>query len=368
MTRSTTPSFLQDSMKHQKEEGVFKKARPARPQLLLAASRRAPLLGQSEAYTRYVSTTKGRERNWWTPASAGAYFLTFPFIIVLLTWWLLAPPWSLGFTDRIVAVVNKDVITWSDLQQEIQDEHSRLKAKYRGKELERQYTQKQREVLNALIDEQLQLQEAKAKGISVTQEEIDAALRRSPLPPTQTEEEFGQHMLLKKLFDFEVRRIVVVEEEELRRYYQAHPTIFRTPPQYRLKQIFLDATNEDARARARRIAQAIYADWQPAVVLEDLAAQHAQFVRELGWVEEKDLLAPLEQALKEMIPGTLSRPIETQAGVHLLIIDDVKESQPYPFEQVEREIHAQLLKRRGEEAYREWMNKLKQQAFIDMRF
>jgi parvulin-like peptidyl-prolyl isomerase len=287
------------------------------------------------------------------------------FTILFAIWWVLAPTWSLGFTDRIVAVVNKEVITLSELQQEIQDEHSRLKAKYSGKELERRYIQKQREVLDALIDELLQLQEAKAIGISVTQEEIDATLRRTPLPPTQTEEEFGRQLLLKKLFNFEVRRNVVVEEEELRRYYEAHPTIFRTPPQYRLKQILLEANTNAARIRAR--AKAIYTDWKPETVLEDLAAQHAQYVQELGWVEEKDLLAPLEQALKNMIPGTLSRPIETQAGIHLLIIDDVKESQPYPFEQVEQEIHARLSKKRGEEAYREWLKNLKQKAFIDVR-
>ncbi len=298
------------------------------------------------------------ERTWCT-----VLYLT----IVFCAWCLLTPTWSLGFTDRIVAVVNKEIITLSQLQQEIQDEHSRLKAKYRGKELERRYIQKQREVLNTLIDEQLQLQEAQAKGISVTQEEIDATLRRTPLPPRQTEEEFGRQLLLKKLFDFEVRRNVVVEEEEMRRYYEANLNRFRTPPQYRLQQILLVANTESARVRARVKAKAIYADWQSETVLEDLAARHAQFVRELGWVEEKDLLPPLEQALKELIPGTLSKPIETQAGIHLLIVDDVKESQPYPFEQVEQEIHAQLLKKRGKEAYREWMNRLKQQAFIDVR-
>jgi len=266
-----------------------------------------------------------------------------------------------------VAVVNKEVITLSELQQEIQDEHSRLKAKYRGKELERRYKQKQREVLDALIDEQLQLQEAKAKGISVTQEEIDTRLRRTPLPPTQTEEEFGRQLLLKKLFDIEVRRNIVVEEEELRRYYEAHHDIFRTPPQYRLKQILLEANTEAERDRARTKAKSIYTDWKPETALEDLAARHGQLVRELGWVEEKNLLPPLKQALKKMIPGTLSKPIETQAGIHLLIIDDVKESQPYPFEQVEQEIRARLSKQRGEEAFNEWMNKLKQQAFIDVR-
>ena len=282
--------------------------------------------------------------------------------------WFIGLPLSLGFTDRIVAVVNKEVITLTDLQHEIRDEYSRLKAKYHGEEFERRYTQKQREILNALIDERLQLQEAKAKGISVTQEEIDAALRRTPLLPTQTEEEFGEELLLKKLFDIEVRRNVVVEEEELRRYYEANPNNFRLQPQFRLKQIFLNANNEEARQRARSKAQAIYADWKPETSLEDLAAHHTQFVSELGWVEEKDLVAPLAQAVKELPPGTLSRPIETQVGIHLLIIEDVKESQPYPFEQVERGIHAQLVKQRGEEAYRGWLKGLKQKAFIDVRF
>lgn len=280
---------------------------------------------------------------------------------------VLLPTSGLGFTDRIVAVVNKEVITWFDLQSKIQDEHSRLKAKYHGEELERRYTQKQHEVLNALIIERLQLQEAKTKGISVTQEEIDAAIRRTPLPPTQTEEEFGQQLLLKKLFDIEVRRIVVVEEEELRRYYEANANKFRTPPQYRLKQIFLRAQDEISRLTAKSKAQVIYSDWNSEITIEDLAARHTQGVSELGWVEEKDLVAPLAQVLKELTPGTLSRPIDTQAGVHLLMIEEVKESQPYPYKQVERRIHAQLLKQRSEEAYNEWVNKLEQQAFIDIK-
>ncbi len=287
--------------------------------------------------------------------------------VVFINGWVPTPlSECFGFTDRIVAVVNKEVITLTDLQHAIKDEFSRLKAKYRGDEFEHRYSQKQREILNVLIDERLQLQEAKAKGISVTQDEIDAALRRTPLLPTQTEQEFGQQLLLKKLFDFEIRRNVVVEEEELRRYYEANPNMFRKPPQYRLTQIFL-TTNEEDRSRAKIKAEAIYSAWTPETSLEDLATKYAQVVSPLGWVEEKDLLAPLAQALKDLIPGTLSKPIETQMGVHLLMVENVKESQPFPFEQVEREIRAQLLQQRGEEAYREWLNNLKQKAFIDVR-
>ena len=149
MTPSTTPSYLKDSMKHQKEEEVFIKARPARPlnPLRPLCQRGNGGIWCTEGEREYVSTTKGQERNSRT-------FLTFPFTMVLLTWWLLAPPWILGFTDRIVAVVNKDVITWSNLQLEVRDEHRRLKAKYRGKELERRYTQNRLLLLSPFSDKQ----------------------------------------------------------------------------------------------------------------------------------------------------------------------------------------------------------------------
>ncbi len=301
------------------------------------------------------------------PTQPVTWRFVFSIMIVGLLWCLFVPTESFGFTDRIVAVVNKEVITWTDLQQALRDETSRLRAKYQGEEFQHRYKQKQREVLNGLIDERLQLQEAKSKGLSVTQEEIDAAIRRTPLAPTQTEEEFGRTLLLKKLFEFEVRRNVVVEDEELRRYYEANSKLFRTPPQYRLTQIFLPAHSAEAQAKMLTKAKAIYSAWIPEMSLEDLAAQYAQSVSPLGWVEEKDLVPPLAQAVKELIPNTLSQPIQTKVGIHLLIIEDVKESQPYPFEKVERDIRAKLLKERGEEAYREWQKTLKQKSFIDVR-
>ena len=291
----------------------------------------------------------------------------------MLTAWVvlhlfLFPAVGLSLTDRIIAIVNKEIITRSDLEHEIQDEYKRLKAKYHGEELEQRYRQKQREVLNHLIDDRLQIQEAKAKGIDVTQEEVDAALRRTPLPPTQTEEEFSHQMLLKKLFDFEVRRNVVVEEEELRRYYEANPTLFLQPPQYRLKQILLAGKEEFERERAKKKAQAIYAAWKPETVLEDLAAQHFVQISELGWVQENELLDPLAQVVKDLPPGRLSPPVETLLGFHLLVVEDIQKPQPLPFEDVEREIRVALMKKKSEEAYRNWLADLKHKAFIEIKF
>jgi peptidyl-prolyl cis-trans isomerase SurA len=291
---------------------------------------------------------------------------------ILMIWVVLSlfflPTAGLSLTDRIIAIVNKDVITWSDLEQEIQDEYKRLKAKYHGKELERRYRQKQREVLNNLIDDRLQLQEAKAKGLSITQEELEAALRQTPLPPTQTKEEFRHLMLLKKLFNYEIRQNVVVEEEELHRFYESNSTLFLKPPQYRLKQILLTAKEGFERELAKEKAQAIYAAWNPETRLEDLAAQHFELISELGWVQEDECLDPLGQVIKDLKPGQLSAPVETQLGVHLLMVEDIQEPQPLPFEEVEQDIHGQLIKKRSEEVFRNWLTDLKQKAFIEVKF
>lgn len=280
---------------------------------------------------------------------------------------LFFPGVSLSLTDRIIAVVNKEVITWSDLEKELRDEYKRLTAKYHGEELNRRYYQKQREVLNHLIDDHLMIQEAQAKGLSVTQDEIDEALRRNPLPPTQTEEEFGHQMLLKKLFDFEIRRNIVVEEEEIRRYYEANSTLFLSPPRYRLQQIFIGGQEGFERERAKRKAQTMYAAWTPNTTLEDFATRHFEKIHELGWVQENELLDPLKQVVKELKPGQISGPIETPLGFHLVLVKEIQQPQPLPLEAVERDIRGTLLKQRTEEAYRNWLADIKQKAFIDVR-
>ncbi len=277
------------------------------------------------------------------------------------------PAVSLSFTDRIIAVVNKEVITWSDLEKELRDEYKRLTAKYHGEELNRRYYEKQREVLNHLIDDHLMIQEAQAKGLSVTQDEIDEALRRTPLPPTQTEKEFGHQLLLKKLFDFEIRRNIVIEEEEIRRYYEDNSRLFLSPPRYRLQQILLAGQEGFEREKAKNKATTMYSAWTPNTTLGDFATRYFEQIHELGWVQENELLTPLRQVVKELKPGQISAPIETLLGFHLIMLEDIQQPQPLPFEAVERDIRGMLTKQRSEEAYRSWLADIKQKAFIDVK-
>ena len=72
-----------------------------------------------------------------------------------------------------------------------------------------------------------------------------------------------------------------------------------------MKQIFLEAKDEISRLQATTKAQVIYSDWNSETPMEDLAARHAPLISEVGWVEEKDLVAPLGPGAKGAHPRHL---------------------------------------------------------------
>ena len=190
-------------------------------------------------------------------------------LIILLSWCLgflhVVSVWAQGLTDGIAAIVNSEVITVSELQAELEDETIRLQARFDGEDLAQRLVRKEYETLNNLIARKLQIQEAKTKGLSVTNEEIERA--RSLLIQRgmsgRDAEEYSQdaireELLLRKVQDFEVRRHVMVSKREVRQYYEDFVERFMEPPRYHLHQILLPSAPGTDASRSLAIAEEIY--------------------------------------------------------------------------------------------------------------
>ena len=311
-----------------------------------------------------------------------------PILFTLTVWTAFLPPFLISaswifaaeFTDRIVAIVNKDVITMSDLQAELEDERKRLRARYRGEELSRRLAQKEYQALNALIEHKVQVDEAKAKGFSVTEAEVARALQ------TVSSGQLGQfssksdlkrrivdQLLLDKLWDFEIRRTVMVPDSEITKYYEEHTDQYLVPPTYKLRQILLITRSEqdeaDRRSRAESISQAIRANGDfAALALKYSEGPEATEGGILGVVRQDELLEPIAEALKTMSPGEISRPIKTSLGYHIIALDEVTEPRARPLEEVENDIKTFLYKKRTDETFQRWLADLKKKAFIEIKF
>jgi parvulin-like peptidyl-prolyl isomerase len=304
-------------------------------------------------------------------------------LAILLGLFIFSSPSSLaeppkGLKDGIAAIVNTEVITISELETELRDETIRLRARYDGEELERRLTHKEYDVINRIIERKLQLQEARAKGITISEKELDQALdqiRQSQptiadsTPPSRLREE----LILRRMLDFEVRRRLMVSPEEVRSYYTTAQEEFTTPGQYHLRQILLKPqdgeSNTDVWVRAETLVQQL----QDGTDFSELAQEHSEGTEsilggDLGFMRKNELLGPLARALEGMNIGDVSQPVETELGIHILTLEEITPGEPLPFDEVKDAIKSKLFQQKTRDVREEWLSNLKDKAYIEIKF
>lgn len=300
--------------------------------------------------------------------------------LLLLTSLFLAGPTEIQakLEDRIVAIVNSDLIMLSDVKRELTSEVERIRDRYRGADLERRLKTAQYEALTKMIERRLQIQAAKSKGIEVTDQEVDQAVRElkkqgdskaSSGSPSAIKEE----LLLLRVIDREVRSVVMVAESDMRRYYDEHRERFAYPEEYQLSQIFVRPPRPEDIGIAQGRAEAIVAALKQGESFDELALRFSEGPNaarggRLGLVRQGELLPAIEQALANVPIGGITDVIEGPDGFHIIRVDDKKPRQFRPFEEVKSEIQSLVFQQKSEDQYQTWIADLKNKAFIDIKF
>ena len=126
--------------------------------------------------------------------------------------------------DGIVAIVNSDLIMLSEIQRDLASERERIQKEYRGDALARRLKTAEYIVLTSMIERKLQLQEAKARGVTVIDQEIQQAIRQmkqqgEPVDETNPADmiRVREQLTLLKVVDRDVRSAVMVADSDLKR-------------------------------------------------------------------------------------------------------------------------------------------------------
>jgi peptidyl-prolyl cis-trans isomerase SurA len=283
-------------------------------------------------------------------------------------------------TDRIIAVVNTELIMLSELKAEMAGEERRLQETYRGAELKRRLQQAEYIGLTRMIERKLQLQTAKTKGVEVADDEVQRAaleLKRQGEKVDETnpndKKNIKEQLLLMRVVDREVRSGVMVTESELQRYYQSHQNRFLIPDEYRISQILIlrkaRETEEDARERASSVSSALKqgADFAE-LALKYSDGPEATKGGNIGFVRQGELLPQIERALSTLEPGQMTEAIQTSDGWHIIKLDEKRLPQFRPFAEVKTEIQTLVFQQKTEDVYQMWMGDLKNKAFIEVKF
>ena len=243
--------------------------------------------------------------------------------------------------DRVVAIVDDDIVLNSELQQRMMTINEQIAQS--GTQPPPQEIILQ-QVLERLISERLQLNMGYNAGIRITDEELNAAITRvaqsNGLTITQyiaeiqsrggtiavVREEIRNEMVIRRVQQGKVMRRIRISEQELDNFLTSEEGRFLISPDVNIGQILLsvptgssknDTDGILARAQKLQTDTANGTDFRQ-LAIANSADQSALQGGDLGWRKMAQLPGVFIDAVEQLELGQVSDPIRSDAGYHLL--------------------------------------------------
>ena len=291
--------------------------------------------------------------------------------------------------DRVVAQVNKEVITWSELYQMMEQETTDEMKTLDEAERRKIFKEHEDDFLERLIDVRLQVQEAKRLGIeafpedveeaienikkkySLTDETLKASLEQQGLTFDQYKKRLSEQILISKLVNQQVRSKIVVSDDEVDDFYNKHKDDIVLEESYKLRQIFFKMPeNRDMKGDLEKKASDIVARIKRGEDFSHLAQEYsedpsAKLGGELGYIQKKFMAKEFIDALSNMNVGDVSMPFWTEQGLHIIKLEDKRSAKTA--EELKGEIKNRLFEKKFMKSYESWLKDLRNGARIVIR-
>ncbi|MBO89579.1 MAG: hypothetical protein CMP14_08655 [Rickettsiales bacterium] len=245
---------------------------------------------------------------------------------------------------RIAAIVNDEIISVFDLENRVRLVAATTNTSKSLEKLNRIKPQ----VLRQMIDEKVQLQEAKKLNIRVSSREFNGTIanleRQSKMRPGQIwsflrsnnidrsalEMQIQARISWMKLVNRRIRQQISVGQEEINEEIIRLKNL-KGKPQLHVLEIYLSVDRPDSEQQIRQIADRLISQILNGANFSALAREFSQSATaarggNLGWITESELDPELSAALSVMQPGQVSRPIKTLTGYHILFLINRREN------------------------------------------
>lgn len=215
--------------------------------------------------------------------------------------------------NGVAAVVNGEQITVADIK-EAYEQTPQIKNQVSFEEF---YNR----ALEVMINSKLALQAATAANVQASQE-------------YQKELAAMQDDLARKVY-IDQQLATKVTDAEIKKVYDEYVANFKSEKEIKAKHILVDS--EDL---AKEIIEKLN---KKSAKFDDLAKQYSKDQADLGYFTAEAMIPEFSDAAFAMKKGTFSqKPVKTEFGYHVILVEDVRDSKPLPFENVAEQIKGTL--------------------------
>ncbi|OQY11704.1 MAG: hypothetical protein B6I31_04405 [Desulfobacteraceae bacterium 4572_19] len=290
--------------------------------------------------------------------------------------------------DKIIAIVNGDIITLKDLNVAIRPYLQKISnSSYSFEEKDKILTKFKADALSKLVNEMLTDQEIKKLKLTVEDDEVDNAIEQIKITRNFTDEEFidalrkdgmdihevremiKRQILRPRLLNYRVKSKVIITKKDIQKYYEAHPEIYSTEKKYSLKTILLPHTLNDGKD-PMEIMNNIILKFHGGESFEKLAKEYsivpnvAETGGDLGTFTLGSLSPQLQKALIGVEAGECTLVLDTDHGYQIFYVSDIEADSKKVSEEISKKIKATLYEKLVNEKFNVWINELRKQAHI----
>lgn len=305
-------------------------------------------------------------------------------VLFLLT--VLSVPASGEVVDKIVVVVNNEVITQREIDKTLLPYYEQYRTVYKGQELIKMLEEARQAVIEQLIEDRLLISEAKRLDIQVREVDItrrledtkkkigskknfERALIEQNVSVKDLRARYKEQLMTRKMIDEKVGSTITITPLEVSEYYEAHKENFVQPEQIKLSNILIKPKPELPPAKASELAKNIVDQLKnggdfPSFAKEYSVGPGAEEGGQMGYVGRGDLLPVIENVVFAMKPGEVSGVIQTGLGYHIFKVEDKIEHKVLALSEIRREVEEALFAEKARKKLRGWIDTLKKSAYI----
>ncbi len=298
---------------------------------------------------------------------------------------------SAEVVDRIVAVVNDDIITFTELNQLFKPYANQIRTRGYTSEKENKMLFKVREdILNRIIDEKLTDQEIERHEIVVSKKEIDNTIERIKKANFSSDEELREALskeglsieeyrkrikeqkLRAKLVNIEIKSKIVITKEDIKSYYKDHIDKYIGEEKYYLRNIILKVRRLGGEAEklvVKKKIDAILIKLKEGERFEVMAGKYSESPSakdggDLGLFKIDELSQQLQKIVKGMKAGEFTPVIDTEQGYQIFFVQDIIRSPGKSLEEASTEIQEKLYYEIVNKKYQTWLTELRKRSYI----
>jgi peptidyl-prolyl cis-trans isomerase SurA len=291
--------------------------------------------------------------------------------------------------DRILAQVNDDIITLSEMNREMALARRELESKYSGEQLEQAIQKTEKQVLDGLIQDKLLVQKAMELGFNSNvdsrissaiqqvmkdnnlkdTDELEKALAQQGMSMRDFRDQVRNQIIKNDLIDEFVRSRITLLTPEIEKYYKDHAADYTTPEEVSLSEILIPIEGDEKEAESR--ANDLHRRLEQGESFSSLASQYSKGpTASKGGGIGTYVLAKLNpatvQAIAGLKDGAITTPRKVKEGFVLYRVDSRKPEAIKPLSEVRNEIRGRLYERRFVPEYERYIQQLKEDAYIQI--